>query len=119
MSGHIHGYEECCCGTIAETIPPACDVCSPKMYLTYQEEAILAQMRGVKEQARAVSARLKGIQREFGGDDGGAAGAYGEAEWKTLRGQLDELRHQWKEWEHKLDEAIEQKLIALGHREPK
>jgi hypothetical protein len=120
MTEHIHGYEEeCCCRTIARTVPPVCDVCAPKMYLTPQEEAILEQMRGVKEQARAVGAKLNGLQGQFAGDGDGAAGAYPESEWRELSGKLDELRCQWKGWEQKLDEAIEQKLIALGHREPR
>lgn len=120
MTHHLYVQEhECCCGCVPEVVPPVCETCAPKMYLTPEEEAILARMRGLKEQVRTVTARLRTIKEQFAGEDSGPAQTDAEREWKELRGLLKGFRHQWKEWEEKLDDAIEQKLIALGHRDPK
>jgi len=111
--------EECIC----EPYPPeaaalGCEGCAPKMYVTCDEESVLAQMRAIKEQVRAISNRLNEIEKitldwtdlrttEFG------------SEWSELTVQLEDLRTQWRESEQRLDEAIERKLILLGHRQPK
>jgi len=99
------------CGCAASGEGIGCEPCPPKMLLTPEEEEILARMRQLKEQVRPIAAKLHEIRREFGTEaDGG---------WTELSGRLDSLRNEWKQWEEKLDDAIEQKLIALGHREPR
>jgi chromosome segregation ATPase len=111
--------EECIC----EPYPPeaealGCEGCAPKMYVTCDEEAVLAQMRAIKQQVRPISARLQEIEQINGGSaDPETMGL--EAEWEELSRQLEDLRTQWKDWEQKLDKAIERKLILLGHRPPK
>ena len=95
----------------------SCGPCKPNQALTCEEETILAKMREVKVQARAVADRMKQIgplARE-GRSEGSANGE--EAEWRELFHQLDELRNQWSQWQGRLEEAIERKLILLGHRE--
>jgi tetrahydromethanopterin S-methyltransferase subunit B len=114
----IGEQEDVRCG--CELAPPLSEVeecgCTPNVALTCQEEAILAKMREVKDQVRSLTARMKELRESF--DPNGAPGSgEGESEWAQLTGQLEELRNQWKAWETKLDEAIERKLIILGHRE--
>ncbi len=89
--------------------------CSPNVAFTCEEEAILGKMREVKSQVRSLSDRMKELRETFSA--GSAGSAESESEWAQLSGQLEELRSQWKGWETKLDDAIERKLIMLGHRE--
>ncbi len=93
-------------------VPEGCD-CSPKQYLTCQEEAVLKQLKDVKEQARSVMDQMK----EFTSDSNFPADAE-KSKVRYLSERLDELRNRWSELEVKLDEAIEEKLVRLGHREP-
>ena len=96
-----------------------CAPCQPHMALTFEEEAILAEMRRIKDMVRPITERLNEIRLHevTVGAAGAAAGT--DDEWKNLAAQLEHLRAQWKEWQKRLEDAIEQKLIRLGHREPK
>jgi len=88
-----------------------CPECpSRKMALTHEEVAILGRMRAVKEKARPVAEKLKRLQYVM------EQSPQAEAEWKDLSVRLEVLRAQWRDWEKKLEEAVEQKLIILGHR---
>ncbi len=93
-----------------------CEGCAPNMYMTCDEETVLARMRDLKEQVRPISLRMKEIERSAGGSGGVGSPEYGE-EWSGLSAQLERFRSQWGEWEKQLDEAIERKMILLGHRE--
>jgi predicted nuclease with TOPRIM domain len=95
-----------------------CGVCAPKMALTYEEEAVLTEMRQIKTQVKPVAERLKEIQGLLD-DSSGNDDADRREEWERLSGRLEALRAQWKEWEQRLEEAVERKLIMLGHRPPK
>jgi hypothetical protein len=90
--------------------------CSPNVAFTCEEEAILGKMREVKSQVRSVTDRMKELRETFS-SSGTTDLAEGESEWAQLSGQLEELRGRWKIWEARLDDAIERKLIVLGHRE--
>ena len=112
-----HIIEGCGC----DPYPPeaqqvGCEGCSPTMYVTCDEESVLAKMRELKEQARPISVRLQEIERSAGGSGTGGRVEYGD-EWSALSGRLESLRTQWAEWEQQLDAAIERKMILLGHRE--
>jgi hypothetical protein len=72
--------------------------CRPKMVLTCQEEDILVRMRKIKDEVRSII--------EF----------TGPSEQAPTR--LDELRAKWEELETRLDQAIDNKFIMLGHRPP-
>jgi hypothetical protein len=97
----------------------ACRACSPNMTVTCEEVSILGRMREIKGQARDLSARLKEIEHALGKSVSGDDSYQPTAEWGELSCELEGLRNQWKEWEQKLQDAIETKLIALGHREPR
>jgi hypothetical protein len=75
-------------------------------------------MREIKDQVRSVNERIKQLQALAASDHMGPGGSLAAAEWNDLQRGLAELRIQWKEWQHKLDLAIERKLIMLGHRQP-
>ncbi|MFH1116322.1 MAG: hypothetical protein V1792_20610 [Pseudomonadota bacterium] len=109
-------FEGCGCEPYpAEAQGVGCQGCSPNMYLTCDEETILAKMRDLKDRVRPISLRMKEVERSslLGGS---GELEYGE-EWSGLSEQLESFRTQWGEWEKRLDEAIERKLILLGHRE--
>lgn len=109
--------KECGCEPFSEDSRAlGCTGCSPTMYVTCDEEAILSEMRGIKEQVRPISDRLQEIEKLSGAGSSGEQKVSG-SELTELKSQLADLRAQWRDWEKKLDQAIEQKLIILGHRE--
>jgi DNA repair exonuclease SbcCD ATPase subunit len=81
------------------------------MVLTCKEEQILGKMRELKSDVRTITERLSEIKGRF--TNGGTP------ELHSLSNRLDELRAEWRDWSAKLDEAIEHKLVMLGHRESK
>lgn len=109
--------EECICEPYSpESRALGCEGCAPTMYVTCDEEEILAEMRGIKEQVRPISDRLKEIESLRSFRTAGEKLAPSN-EWTELKRQLDDLRSQWRNWEERLDQAIDRKLIILGHRE--
>jgi hypothetical protein len=96
-----------------------CKPCSPNMTVTCEEVGILSHMRDMKHEARAVQAQLKDIRKTMEKSVEHVTGSELAAEFEELSKQLETLRHNWREWEHKLQEAIERKLVLLGHREAK
>jgi len=115
--------EEFCteCGCVpfpAYAQASSCSTCDQHDYVTHEEHAILTRMRALKKEVRFISLRLRDIEAGLG--DHGATGSFEEpAEWGELGRRLESLRGEWREWERKLDDAIENKLIRLGHRQPK
>ncbi len=112
----VTGKELYLCGSSTDEAE-ACLGCVPKMVLTPDEESILKTMRKVKDQAKPISERLKELELSLKSPTVGHDAKALKDEWEQLRAQLEGFRTQWKEWEHRLDEAIELKHIALGHRE--
>lgn len=90
---------------------PRCG-CGFKQYVTYEEESILARMREIKDQVRPVAKKLKEVQTYMGN----SVELETSPEFAGIYAQLKELRREWKDWERKLEDAIERKLIMLGHR---
>jgi hypothetical protein len=96
-----------------------CKPCSPNMTVTCEELNILSRMREIKHEARSIDQKMKDIRKHMAKPIEPAAPAEPTPEWTDLSLQLEGLRANWKDWEHKLQEAIEQKLVLLGHREPR
>jgi hypothetical protein len=90
-----------------------CEVCSPNLILTCEEESILATMRELKGQVRSIEDRLHEIHEHIS-----TAPEAPMSEWSELSGQLESLRNQWKDWAGKLDAAMHRKMELLGHFEP-
>ncbi len=94
-----------------------CQGCSPNMILTCEEESILGKMREIKEKVAPLTNQLINIQKEMGESVGEFGPNDLESDWHALNDQLQELRRQWQSWQARLENAINKKLILLGHRE--
>lgn len=94
-----------------------CASCAPKLALTPEEEAILSRMRAIKVEARPIAQRLKYIEQSLSSPVG--SNSPDDPEWVLLSTELTRLRAIWRDWEAKLEDAIERKLILLGHRPPR
>jgi DNA repair exonuclease SbcCD ATPase subunit len=108
----------CACDPFpASVTDQGCAGCSPNMILTCEEEAILTKMREIKAQVAPIAEKLTSIQKDMGESVGGFSPVDTESDWHALNDQLQELRNQWQNWQALLEEAINKKLILLGHRE--
>jgi len=95
----------------------SCASCAPKLALTPDEEAILSRMRAIKSEARPIAQRLKYIEQSLSDPIG--SNSPDNPEWVLLSTELTRLRAIWRDWEARLEDAIERKLILLGHRPPR
>lgn len=96
--------------------PQECDTCPQKDVLTAEEESILKEMRSIKDELRPMNRRLSQLEEKIKAPALGATSDERNEEWAKLEGRVSELREEWTKWSEKLDQAIEQKLICLGHR---
>ncbi len=94
-----------------------CETCAPKQALSPDEETALARMREVKNQVREVNERLREI-KPFKGEPTRSDAPEENAEWQELFNKLEDLRGRWVEWRAKRDDAIDRKMVSLGHKEP-
>ena len=78
-------------------------VCSPKIYVSNEEAAILAAMRKLREQSLELKKKIKKAK----GNDR-----------SQLESELDDLRAQWKELHARRERAFIEKMIMLGHLPP-
>ena len=77
--------------------------CSPKIYVSNEEAAVLAAMRNLRE-------RSMDLRRELKKSTPGAR--------TPLEAELEELRSQWQDLARRRDRAFTRKMIALGHLPP-
>jgi hypothetical protein len=77
--------------------------CSPKVYVSNEEAALLAEMRELREASIEVRRRLKSPE----GDERSA-----------LETRLEELRRQREEVAERRERAFTRKMIMLGHLPP-
>jgi len=86
--------------------PPGNDEpsCSPKVYVSNEESAILDAMRGLREKAVELRGRLK--QAESPGDR------------DRIEAELAELRAQRSDLAVRREQAYKRKMIMLGHLPP-
>jgi len=75
-------------------------VCSPKIYVSNEEAALLAAMRRLRERSLKIRRELKGAKT---GDRA------------HLEAEIDELRDEWRALAKRREEAFRQKMIMLGH----
>ncbi len=115
----LNKLNECHKEANPDAMEQGCSVCAPKLALTVEEEYILSRMRAIKQQARPIAERLKEIGRTAQEVTNHEVPEKKDAEWEELNRELDRLRGDWKEWENRLDKAIETKLVLLGHRQPR
>lgn len=77
--------------------------CSPKIYISNEEAALLAAMRQLRE--RSVELKTE------------ARGARGDRR-KRLEAELKALRSEWKDLADRREQAFIRKMISLGHLPP-
>jgi hypothetical protein len=78
--------------------------CSPKIYVSNEEKAILEAMRGLRERAVVLRDALAAV----GSDD----------ERRRLEAELAELRSRRDELAVRREKAFTRKMIMLGHLPP-
>ena len=84
-------------GDLPEEEPP---VCSPTNYVSNEEAALFAAMRGLREQSVVLRRDLK---------DAGPQDRAG------LEAELERLREEWRTLAERRERAYINKMIALGH----
>ena len=77
--------------------------CSPKIYISNEEAALLAAMRQLRER----SIELKTEVQSADGD-----------RRQRLEAELEALRSEWKDLSDRRERAFIRKMIALGHLPP-
>ncbi|MGC8602765.1 MAG: hypothetical protein ACP5VS_03650 [Desulfomonilaceae bacterium] len=114
----MHEKANCGCGADGRvTSDDSCCDCRMKMALTYEEEAILQKLRGIKSVVRPLLKKIKGYET-LRSSAAGANQAAIEEEWVRLSQEFEGLRSAWNDLEIKLEKAIEKKWVSLGHHEP-
>ena len=93
--------------TLPVTSPPASEQdepsCSPRIYVSNEEAALVAELRELREAALDIRRRLETTDP----DDRAA-----------LESRLDELRTRRREVARRRDQAFTRKMIMLGHLPP-
>jgi hypothetical protein len=78
-------------------------VCSPKIYVSNEEVALLGTMRRLRERSLELRRELKGAK---------------SGDRVRLETELHELREQWRALAGRREEAFRRKMIMLGHLPP-
>jgi hypothetical protein len=86
--------------------------------MTSEELEILAEMRNLKDQARAIKAQLAAISPDYKQWMQNPLNPAIPNEAKIQLEHLDELRNKWKEREQAYQEARHRRMVALGHEDP-
>ena len=79
-------------------------VCSPKIYVSNEEAALLAAMRRLRERSLELRRALKDSKT---------------SDRAHLETEIGELREEWRALAKRREEAFRQKMIMLGHIPPK
>jgi hypothetical protein len=78
--------------------------CSPKVYVSNEESALVDRMRDLKERADEIRGKL--------------AAEPNDDERRLLEADLEELREQWTELSGRREAAYRRKMVMLGHLPP-
>lgn len=77
--------------------------CSPTIYVSNEEVALLAGMRELRERSIELKMQMKGSDAE---------------RRSSLKSEVQELRTKWKELAAQREKAFIRKMIMLGHLPP-
>jgi hypothetical protein len=77
--------------------------CSPKIYVSNEEAALLAEMRRLREQSAELKREMRAAEPE---------------RRSRLESEIDDLRMQWKDLAALRERAFIRKMIMLGHLPP-
>jgi hypothetical protein len=78
-------------------------VCSPKIYVSNEEAALLAAMRRLRDRSLEKRRELEKAPT---------------SDRTRLEAEIEELRREWKALSTRREEAFRQKMIMLGHMPP-
>jgi len=78
-------------------------VCSPKIYVSNEEAALLAAMRRLRDRSLELRREIKETKT---------------TDRAHLEAELHELRGEWRALAERREEAFRQKMIMLGHIPP-
>jgi len=78
-------------------------VCSPKIYVSNEEAALLAAMRRLRERSLELRQQLKDSKT---------------SDRAHLETEIHDLRQEWRALAKRREEAFRQKMIMLGHIPP-
>jgi hypothetical protein len=88
-------------------IQPALDEdapsCSPKIYVSNEEAALLAEMRHLRERSLKLKKDLRGANPH---------------QRSHLESEIDEMRAKWKALSARRERAFIRKMVMLGHLPP-
>jgi predicted nucleic acid-binding Zn-ribbon protein len=74
--------------------------CSPKIYISNEEAALLAQMRRLREQSMELKRELRSADSE---------------QRSRLESEIKKMRAKWKDLANQREKAFLRKMIMLGH----
>jgi hypothetical protein len=77
--------------------------CSPKIYVSNEEAALLAAMRRLRGESLEIRRSLESAE---------------EHERHDLEAELTRMREEWRALAERREEAFRNKMIALGHLPP-
>jgi predicted nucleic acid-binding Zn-ribbon protein len=77
--------------------------CSPKIYVSNEEAALLAEMRRLREQSMDLKRELRSADSE---------------QRSRLESEIKEMRAKWKDLANQREKAFIRKMIMLGHLPP-
>ena len=77
--------------------------CSPKIYVSNEEAALLTEMRRLREQSSELKQEIRDANPQ---------------QRAHLESQIDEMRAKWKTLSAQREKAFVRKMIMLGHLPP-
>ena len=77
--------------------------CSPKIYISNEEAALLADMRNLREQSMELKKEMRSAAPE---------------RRSQLESEIAEMRAKWKDVANQREKAFVRKMIMLGHLPP-
>ena len=77
--------------------------CSPKIYVSNEEAALLAEMRRLREQSLELKKKMRGADPQ---------------RRSHLESEIDEMRAKWKALSAQRERAFIRKMVMLGHLPP-
>jgi hypothetical protein len=77
--------------------------CSPRIYVSNEEAALLTEMRRLREQSTEVKKRMQAAEGE---------------DLSRLESEIDGLRAKWRDLAAQRERAFIRKMIMLGHLPP-
>ena len=77
--------------------------CSPKIYVSNEEAALLEEMRHLREQSVVLKKKMRKVEPQ---------------QRSRLESEIDELRAKWKALSAQREKAFIRKMVMLGHLPP-